>query len=185
MFRRFGGTIMSMIKKICLRLKRGLLLGLLVLLILYSQGCCSIIATSHKTIQVTSNPSGADVKIFDWNGQQVSSGKAPFTVTLKRGNAYFKPAKYEFKASLPGQPVRVVGFKSGINPWYWGNILLGGLIGMLIVDPITGAMWEPPDQVHINFNSPTPTSMDRLDTPMLYDERDWIVVVAQHLPPRE
>jgi len=29
-----------------------------------------------------------------------------------------------------------------VNGWYFGNILLGGLIGMLIVDPATGAMYR-------------------------------------------
>jgi hypothetical protein len=28
-----------------------------------------------------------------------------------------------------------------VNGWYIGNILFGGLIGMLIVDPLTGAMY--------------------------------------------
>lgn len=30
-----------------------------------------------------------------------------------------------------------------------GNILLGGLIGMLIVDPITGAMYKLPKEVTV------------------------------------
>lgn len=29
-----------------------------------------------------------------------------------------------------------------IDGWYFGNILLGGLFGMLIVDPATGAMYK-------------------------------------------
>ena len=28
------------------------------------------------------------------------------------------------------------------NGWYIGNILFGGLIGMIIVDPATGDMWD-------------------------------------------
>ena len=28
-----------------------------------------------------------------------------------------------------------------MNGWYLGNIIFGGLIGALIVDPATGAMW--------------------------------------------
>jgi hypothetical protein len=30
---------------------------------------------------------------------------------------------------------------SRINGWYVGNIVFGGIIGSLIVDPLTGAMW--------------------------------------------
>lgn len=29
-----------------------------------------------------------------------------------------------------------------MNGWYFGNLLLGGVIGMLIVDPATGAMYR-------------------------------------------
>ena len=40
---------------------------------------------------------------------------------------------------------------SSLNGWYWGNILVGGLIGMLIVDPISGAMYEI-DNPSLTFN---------------------------------
>ncbi len=33
-----------------------------------------------------------------------------------------------------------VNFK--VDGWYWGNIVFGGLIGWLIVDPATGAMYK-------------------------------------------
>jgi hypothetical protein len=29
-----------------------------------------------------------------------------------------------------------------LDGWYFGNILLGGVIGMLIIDPATGAMYK-------------------------------------------
>ncbi|HCA7379988.1 TPA: hypothetical protein MX316_006554, partial [Pseudomonas aeruginosa] len=47
----------------------------------------------------------------------------------------------------PGHADTVVNLKSGVSGWYWGNILIGGLIGMLIVDPATGAMYSLPDEV--------------------------------------
>jgi hypothetical protein len=31
---------------------------------------------------------------------------------------------------------------STLSGWYFGNILIGGLIGLLIVDPLTGAMYD-------------------------------------------
>lgn len=128
-----------------------------------STGCCSIIVSSHKTIQVTSNPSGMPVEIYNGDGVQVAHGVTPFPITLKRGDGYFSAAKYEFKGIRPGQPTKVVGFKAGINPWYWGNIVFGGLIGCLIVDPITGAMWEPPDNVEIDCTQPVPSGGTRAD----------------------
>jgi hypothetical protein len=38
----------------------------------------------------------------------------------------------------------ITGTMSG---WYIGNILFGGLIGMLAVDPVTGAMYVFPESV--------------------------------------
>lgn len=29
-----------------------------------------------------------------------------------------------------------------LSGWYFGNLVFGGLIGMLIVDPLTGAMYN-------------------------------------------
>lgn len=38
-----------------------------------------------------------------------------------------------------------------MNGWYMGNILIGGLVGMLVVDPASGAMWSLPDNVNANL----------------------------------
>lgn len=52
-----------------------------------------------------------------------------------------------------------------MNGWYFGNLLLGGAIGMLIVDPITGAMYRFRDKEvqatlsqATGFNLETPAS---------------------------
>ncbi|AXO88710.1 hypothetical protein DZC75_12155 [Pseudomonas parafulva] len=44
-----------------------------------------------------------------------------------------------------------VELDSTISGWYWGNILLGGVIGMLIVDPLTGAMYKLPQDVTVEL----------------------------------
>ena len=45
---------------------------------------------------------------------------------------------------------------SGINGWYFGNFILGGVIGLLIVDPITGAMWTiNPERIDVKLDSKT------------------------------
>ena len=31
---------------------------------------------------------------------------------------------------------------ASVSGWYFGNLVFGGLIGMLIVDPLTGAMYN-------------------------------------------
>lgn len=42
-----------------------------------------------------------------------------------------------------------------MDGWYMGNLLFGGFIGFLIVDPATGAMWKLDDNVYGNL-SPDP-----------------------------
>lgn len=36
----------------------------------------------------------------------------------------------------------VIPKAEGINPWYFGNLITGGLVGTTTVDPITGSMWR-------------------------------------------
>ena len=35
--------------------------------------------------------------------------------------------------------------KATLDGWYIGNIIFGGLLGILIIDPATGAMWRLDD----------------------------------------
>ncbi len=55
------------------------------------------------------------------------------------------------KFSLNGYEESVVSITSRLDGWYFGNILLGGLLGMLIIDPLSGAMWKL-DQKYLNVN---------------------------------
>jgi hypothetical protein len=41
--------------------------------------------------------------------------------------------------------------QNSIDGWYWANFLIGGVIGLLIVDPATGAMFEI-DTPHVGLN---------------------------------
>ncbi len=41
--------------------------------------------------------------------------------------------------------------KAGVDGWYIGNIIFGGLIGWLIVGPLTGAMYALPESVTVEM----------------------------------
>ena len=67
-------------------------------------------------------------------------------VTLKRRNDYV--LKLEKDEYTPFE----TSVKGGLNGWYLGNVLFGGLIGIVIVDPLTGAMWTlQPDDVTVEM----------------------------------
>lgn len=59
-----------------------------------------------------------------------------------RGAGYFSPHAYKARISKPGYQTRTVDIQPGMNPWYFANILIGGVVGMIIVDPLTGAMYK-------------------------------------------
>lgn len=39
-----------------------------------------------------------------------------------------------------------------MDGWYIGNIFFGGLMGLLVIDPITGAMWKLPKIVSVSLD---------------------------------
>ncbi len=117
-------------------------------------GCASIVSDSTYPVTVESFPSGAQFTVKNKSGRIVSSGVTPQQVVLDAGAGFFKPENYTITFKKQNYNSTMVSERAGLDPWYFGNILFGGLIGMLIVDPATGAMWELPDSVCANL---TPT----------------------------
>ncbi|PCH61737.1 MAG: hypothetical protein COC19_04360 [SAR86 cluster bacterium] len=115
-------------------------------------GCSSIISQSNYAVAIDSNPTGANFSITNKAGQRVQNGVTPATVTLKSSAGYFKGESYTVVLNKAGYSEKTYLLTSTIDGWYFGNILLGGIIGMLIVDPATGAMYNLPDRVDISLN---------------------------------
>lgn len=100
-------------------------------------GCASLLGGGTKQdVQISSSPAEAKVKV-ERSGvagriQPVWEGSTPATVTLKR--------KYEYlvTVSLDGYQPTEVALEHGTNGWVWGNLICGGLIG-LIIDFSNGA----------------------------------------------
>jgi hypothetical protein len=65
--------------------------------------------------------------------------------------------------TTPSGEKTTLGLEPTIDGWYFGNILFGGLIGMLIVDPLTGAMYCLPTEVKADFGSSTQLKVDTID----------------------
>jgi hypothetical protein len=122
------------------------------LVMLTGSGCATIITGSKGSVEIASNPSGASISIDDSKGKTIYEGQTPTVVTLKKGAGYFKAQNYVVTFEKPGYKTQTAKITQGLSGWYWGNILFGGLIGMLIVDPITGAMYTL-DDLSINLKS--------------------------------
>jgi len=125
--------------------KTSMLLPMLML-----ASCASILSKSEYPVSLTSSPSGATVLVKK-NGMTVHQGTTPSMITLSASNGFFSPAKYEVQYTKKGSPTQTVPLSADIDGWYIGNILFGGLIGLLIVDPATGAMWKLPENVNANL----------------------------------
>ncbi|MFM8359382.1 MAG: hypothetical protein ACKOET_12605 [Verrucomicrobiota bacterium] len=121
------------------RLPNALALGTAIFL---GTGCASIVDGRPKKISLQSEPTGATVKVLDAKGVEVASGTTPTTFRLKRGAGYFKSASYRVVVAKEGHRPVEVAITGEMNGWYFGNFLFGGLIGFLVIDPISGAMWS-------------------------------------------
>ncbi|WP_231670504.1 hypothetical protein [Pseudomonas mandelii] len=123
---------------------------------LLTSGCASIVGDSKYPVNVSSTPSGADFTIKNKDGVVVHNGSTPNTVTLPSGRGYFKGEAYTITFKKAGYADTSATLETSMSGWYWGNLLFGGLIGMLVVDPLTGAMYKLPADAAGNFGSPLP-----------------------------
>lgn len=114
------------------------------LTIVLLSSCATIISGSRQTVKISSEPSYATVYI-----NEIEVGKTPLEKSLKRNQ------EYNVIIKLDGyQPYETLISKK-FNAWYLGNILLGGVIG-LVIDPITGAMHKlTPEELNTQLNNGT------------------------------
>jgi hypothetical protein len=116
-------------------MKKAILCVMLVAVV-FTQGCCSIFKADPQTVSVNSNPPGAKVEIGP------HSGTTPFQISLPKGKDYVITATYQ------GQ-TKTANLNKSIEPLYWVNILFWP---GLIIDLATGKMFEyDPTQYSFNF----------------------------------
>jgi hypothetical protein len=116
----------------------------LILTALLTSNCATIISGSKQNIKFNSNPTNATIFI-----DEVQVGKTPYETKLERKR------EYEVKIQLDGYKTYETKLTKKFNVWYFGNIVFGGLIG-LIIDPITGAIYNlTPDQINAQMTQGT------------------------------
>ena len=128
-------------------------LPLLLSFSILSASCSSIVSKSDYSVVVNSSPIGAEYSIINKTGNVVSKGVTPATVTLKASDGYFSGEKYTIKLKKSGFSDKTHVMDTNLDGWFFGNLLFGGVIGMLIIDPITGAMYKLPERVDISLDS--------------------------------
>ncbi len=105
--------------------------------------CATIVGKSGpEPLNVRSSPDQAQVVITDETGVKIFEGKTPTMISLEKKKGFFSGKKYLVTLSKEGFKDHSVVVDTRVGGWYiGGNLLFGGLIGWLIVDPATGAMW--------------------------------------------
>lgn len=89
----------------------------------------------NQDFTIMSSPEGATFSIATMGGVPVSEGTTPATINLK------KKYQYMVTVNLDGYKENTKMIYQDMNPMVYGNILCGGLPG-LVVDGLTGAMWN-------------------------------------------
>ena len=128
--------------------------------------CASIVSKSSYPVAFRCQPESVDITIVNKKGEKVFTGKTPTTVTLGVGAGYFKGENFAVTFSKEGYEPHTAQIKRGVDGWYiLGNFVFGGLIGWLIVDPATGAMWTLPKEVTASLSSTQETPPSTPETP--------------------
>lgn len=134
---------------------------------IFFSSCATIFSGSKKIFSVDSTPQAAKVEITNRNGEVVYRGQTPVTTRLKTGGGYFKPAIYEIKLTMDGYQTKIIPVQARINGWYFANLVIGGALGMLIVDPATGAMYRFSDTQAMISATLVPNTTSSVSTPTL------------------
>ena len=125
-------------KKLFLILTIGVFAGFL-------SSCATVMRENSQSIPIKANVDKVDIKLVDKNGQTVFEGQTPTTVNLN-------PQKYTVIASKDGYKTQTSVIDWHVSGWYYvGNLALGGIIGYLVIDPITGDMYYLDEEVNLNM----------------------------------
>lgn len=75
-------------------------------------------------------------------GKVIFEGTTPTVVKLKSAAGYMKKEEYTITFAKEGFVQKTIQITAELDGWYIGNIFLGGIPGMLIIDPLSGAMFK-------------------------------------------
>ena len=120
--------------------------------------CATIFGKTTYNVSFNTSPERAGIIIENSKGKTIFEGQTPSTVRLKSSAGYMKKEEYKITFTKNGYAQKVVYITAELNGWYIGNIILGGLPGMLLVDPLSGAMYKIADEDRYIFEKLEPTS---------------------------
>ena len=122
-------------------------------ILLLTQSCGTVIQGTTQQVGISSSPTNARVAI---NGVEI--GSTPVMIDLKRKDSHI------VRISLEGYQIYETTLTRKVSGWVWGNILFGGLIG-LVIDSSTGGMYNlTPEQIQAELRDVKAQVTDRKDS---------------------
>lgn len=141
-------------------------------------GCASIVHSGNRSVTINTQPAGAKAYVRKADGEVVTVQTTPCTVSLDPKKGYFKGQTYIVKFELAGHQTTELELRPTLSGWYFGNIIFGGLIGMIAVDPVTGSMWNiEPQSIQQNLTE--------AQASLIKNKDGFIVVLASELTQSE
>ncbi len=74
-------------------------------------------------------------------------------MNLRVASGVYSSEKYVIDFTKDGYLPSTTIIVSELSGWYFGNLLFGGIVGLAIIDPITGKMWTLPDNENGSLSS--------------------------------
>ena len=134
-------------------------------------GCGSMINGTTQSMSIQATPKLATIQLLSANGSLIAESNGSLFYNLNRSNGFFDGADYNLKISAPGYQDHTIPLTSSPSGWYIaGNIVLGGFLGWLIVDPISGGMWA--------LDAPKGHDITNLKVTLLQDATDEMMSKA-------
>ena len=123
-------------------MKRNLLIIFAGLLL---SGCATIMSGTSQVVSINSEPQGASVSTFTKHGQQILCSATPCTIQLHKKTQMLNFRMIDYYDEHYN--LKVV---RRVQPWFLGNLLLGGLPG-IILDVSTGSYIKMPDGITVEM----------------------------------
>jgi hypothetical protein len=141
-------------------------------LLLLATGCASIVDGRTQAVVFNSTPDGAEV-IYN----STKLGVTPFTTIFQRSDA----DRVVVTVKKEGYEDQTLKLTTRMNYWFWGNIILGGLIGST-TDFVSGAYTEfEPDKYFINLIPKKASEAEREEIKKIAWARTFILAGYSHL----
>lgn len=140
-----------------------ILLPIFSILVTQLLSCSTIVKGRRQSINVESSPAGASCTMKR-GGAILTRRKTPFIANISRASGDIIT-----ECNKRGHGRGINSTASSVSGWVFGNILLGGLLG-LIIDGLTGSMYEYPYNIYLNLGEKENIQKKKKKIP-----RDWSV----------